>query len=237
LHKNITELVFRVGGFKHTQKVEGVEKLKQLKKLNIQMGGNYSDYSFLKNLEKLEILILGYCSIANLDFLRNMPNLEILVIKNCDLYKNEIDLRNNNKLKYLLYGADYRINKNGIFIAMPFIPVIKNISVSLEYLEIGENSRIILSKEFLNKLVKIPHVILGYMGFDYYSKKLQRHDDTAEVYKSYIDNWEFIQSHPNFILKKPKEVLPEKYQEETLIFRVLEDNIVPKMKEVPSKNK
>jgi hypothetical protein len=216
LSTNTTQLVFRVGQFTEVQNLKGIEKLRDLKELNIQMGGNYSDYSFLCKLQKLESLIMIVCSIDNLDFINFMPNLKVLVLDSCRLYKNRLDLINNNKLKYCFYNIDYQADKNIGGPLMPFVPEINNIPKSLEYLRIDNSLLMIMSKEFLSKIVIVPNVILRNLNIDYYGKAYNRHDEFEEVYKSYLDNWDFIQSHSNFIIKKAEEVLPKEFTDESL---------------------
>ena len=239
--KDITELVFRIGQFTTQNDIEGISKLKRLRKLNIQMGGNYSDYSFLTQLRELEILIMISCSIDNLNFLRNMDNLRILILSNSIIYKNEINLQNNKNLKYLDITGLYFYNKdafNSSITSMPpYVPNIINIPDSLEYLNIDRSLGIILSTELLTNLTKTPHVILGRMDIEYHKREIKKNNKFNEVHKSYTDNWDYIQSHPNFILKDPEEMLPIEYQAETLLQDYLEKDISTNLKIVDESDK
>lgn len=220
---NIEELDYEVGQLNNMEKIEGIEKLTELKKLRLQFGGNFSDYSMLSNFKKLEILILVYCKLDNLDFIKYMPKLKMLVVKNCWLLKNDFDLSYNKELKYFnLSGMLYQPFKDNSEPARPVVLNISGIPSGLEYIDLTYNGYIILTDKFLNQLLTIPHVIMGKINFESYAKIVKKGDRFIEHYKSYLENKDFLISHPNFILNDSIDDLPEKYQYK-LLFKNPED--------------
>ena len=62
--------------------LDGIEKLTNLKKLEIYYTSNNLDISAIKNSPALEEVILGYCNINSLNGIEELSNLRILTINN-----------------------------------------------------------------------------------------------------------------------------------------------------------
>jgi hypothetical protein len=166
-----------------------------------------ADLSFLKEMEKLKILIIieYFENIADPSYLLHLSNLEILYINGIHI-KNPYSFNfiNNKKLKYLALKA-VTLDWAGRYYEL----VIENIPESLKYMDMSLSSFILLTKDFLDKLSSIPYVFLDDPQYRIYQLFPYR-GSIKEVDKSYFED------KPNFIFKNPDEVLPEEYRKENI---------------------
>lgn len=96
---NITELTF----FKQNIKtIDGLEKLKNLKILSLEkMVYMNGDYTFLKNLPSLEVLIMWNMTITDSGFLKELSGLKALILMGVKIKTDVLDLHTNTNLEYL----------------------------------------------------------------------------------------------------------------------------------------
>ncbi len=116
-------------------KIEGLEKLTQLKKLSFYIVNGLVDLRFLENCKKLEILVIDRCTdITYLPDFRKLTNLRALMIsvslsKETSASIYTFDLSRNTKLEYLQI-ADCNLTK---------FPKLTNIPPSLKYVNFSGN--------------------------------------------------------------------------------------------------
>lgn len=81
--------------------IRGLEKLTNLKTLNIEYGGFLEkDLSFLKDLKTVEVLILQTQDVYNTDFLSGWTNLKAVIFQGVSFYTDIINLTTNYNLEY-----------------------------------------------------------------------------------------------------------------------------------------
>jgi hypothetical protein len=196
--KNTIEL--QIGAFQtKVSKIEGLERLSSLKKVKF-LSYDFDESPFIRNLPNIEELIFDFGRLNDLNIISKLTNLKILFISGLRTDKNEIDLVNNKKLKYvefcnIFFEPDKKyngINPDRESLGLGeggFVLNIINIPDSLEFLDISRSNSYLFNEDFFNTLIKITTVVV--------SKK---------VYKAFES---YFKDHPNFTCKDIVELLPE----------------------------
>jgi Leucine-rich repeat (LRR) protein len=133
---NIQELTFFKSGM---TRIDGLEKLKQLRSISFNLTAFITDYSFLKKAKTLEKLVITYGpDTSDWTFIEELSNLKILFIEGYRQKNIALDLTNLTSLEYLpIFGSD-----------LESFPDIKNIPRSLKYLNLTSNKISSLPPDF-----------------------------------------------------------------------------------------
>lgn len=189
--KNIEELqVFLI--FENVKEIEGLIKLKNLKRLYILGLYGITDFSFLSQLTKLEALILEECDIENFNFLQALPNLRIFYLDGVRLIKNELNFIYNRKLEYIAFFR-LRAKQPNTYFDLNIL----NIPDNLQFIDLSINRNVKLTKELFDRMQNVPIVLL-----------------TNEYY---YENKEILSNYKNIYIEDSKKILPEEYWMDSLL--------------------
>ena len=136
--------------------IEGLEKLEQLKSVQIIVSPQISDFSFLSRCPSLEKVLITLSRVTSISFIHEMPELKVLILERSDDWEsdaglpfiyNEIDLGTNKKLEYIAFT----------YCALRIFPHFTNVPTTLKYLNLTGND-IEITKNDMFKLEALKHV-------------------------------------------------------------------------------
>ena len=81
--ESIEKLSFIYGRGRNIVDIAGLEQFKNLKELWLGMTSQINNYSFLKHLDNIEILVFQDINFKNIDFLYDMVSLRKLIFQSC----------------------------------------------------------------------------------------------------------------------------------------------------------
>lgn len=184
------KLVLRTGQFESITKIEGVEKLKNLKYLYISHA--LDDFAFLEKLKNIEILAIEYNTPLDLSFLKEYKKLKILYLNMINLETTIIDFSNNNYLEFLYLGNLRSIEHKKFFELK-----LKNIPASLKCIDFSLSMYLIITEKLLDEIINVPLILA--------INDLKRVGDRFEVSEEYLQNHPNIHTD-NIIKIRPKEL-------------------------------
>lgn len=176
--------------FEAITKLEGLDKLKNLKFLFIQH--SVEDLSFLKKMVNLEVLVIiqpALDLVFDIDFISKLEKIKILYIETLTMKGDTINLINNKKLEYLFLGSISSDNKEGFFELK-----LENIPDTLKCLDLSLAQEIIINEKFMKNLIDIPLILL------FYSKSAE------SIFE--LDN-NFLERHPNIHITNTNKIRPK----------------------------
>jgi hypothetical protein len=151
---NSEQLVLHFPLHVEVDRVEGIEKLKNIKRLLI--GNGLYNYFFLEKLEKLEVLIFENPSLTiDPEVFKKLPKLKIMYANDMEISKEELDFQSNKYLEYLYLGNIISKKRNGLFDLS-----VKNIPESLKYIDLTSSDLVIIDNNFLDSLKSVDYVLL-----------------------------------------------------------------------------
>lgn len=188
-------LLFPIG--KELHKVDGIENLKNLKRLIAGYYG-YCDLSFISRLNNLEILIIDNVrEPVDLGMIMKSPKLKILYLAGIEIIKEELNLQNNKELEYVYLSNIRSINRNGKYELS-----IKNVPESLKYVDLYLSEFIIINDKLLDSFKNVFCIVPKWEFFS-----IENSLQTSPLYLPF---------HPNVHVYEGKELLPEKYQKKQI---------------------